>query len=88
MNIQTISDPSAPCMRANPPRLQIRHVVEDTKSEALEKLITELMSELETRGFSFAFVLNALAKWFYGQVPDEVVKTLEELSKLVQEEGK
>ena len=87
MATQTIPDPPAPCTGVNSPRLQIRHVVEDIKSEALEKFIAELMSELLTQGFSFAFVLNALATWSYGQVSDEVVKTLEELAGLVTQDS-
>ncbi len=67
--------------------MSIRHAIEDIKSEALEKFFAELMNELIRQGFTFTQVLHALSSWSVGQVPDEVVKALEEVAESVREVG-
>ena len=67
--------------------MSVRHAIEDIKSEALEKFVAELMSELIRQGFTFADVLNALAGWSVGRVPDEVVRKLEEIAESFREVG-
>jgi|GEM_PF-6273558 len=66
--------------------MSIRHLIEDIKSEAIEKFVAELMTELLRQGFTFADVLDALATWSSELRADEVVKKLEELAESVREE--
>ena len=68
--------------------MSIRHAIEDVKSEALEKFVAELMSELLRQGFSLAEVLDALATWTTGRMPESVTYRLEELAKSVKEVGR
>ena len=67
--------------------MSIRHAIEDIKSEALEKFVAELMTELLRQGFSFTEVLDALAIWTNGRMPDDVTCRLEELAESVREVG-
>lgn len=68
--------------------MSIRHAIEDIKSEANSKFVAELMTELLRQGFTFADVLDVLATWSSEQMPDEIVKTLEELAKSVKGVGR
>ena len=68
--------------------MSIRHAIEDIKSEALEKFVAELMSELLRQGFTFTEVLDALATWTNGRMSDDVTRCLEEIAESVKEVGR
>ena len=65
----------------------IRLALQEIKDEILDKFVALLMSELQGQGFTFADVLEALARWSPEQIPDEYVRSLEEIAESVREVG-
>ena len=52
--------------------MTLRHIVKNIKSEALEKFVAKLMTELQQQAFTYA--VNILATSSSEQMPDGVVK--------------